>query len=84
MSYIGAVIKKCVNDIWGEYDHDGSGELDKPETRQFVEDILKEMGDGGKITDEDFDECFAEFDTSGDGKISREEMAEFIKKIAGF
>ena len=33
---IDAVIKKCVDDIWNEYDVDGSGALDKDETKKFV------------------------------------------------
>ena len=84
MSYIEAVIRKCVNDIWGEYDKDGSNQLDKSETKRFVTDILKEMGDGGQFSEQEFEDCFKEFDTSGDGHIDREEMAIFIKKIAGF
>ena len=33
---IDAVINKCVDDIWAEYDKDGNGNLDKAETKQFV------------------------------------------------
>ena len=58
MSYIKAVIRKCVNDIWSDYDKDGSNKLDRTETRKFVTDILQEMGDGGKFSEEDFEECF--------------------------
>ena len=33
---VDSVIKKCVEDIWGEYDADNSGELDKEETKRFI------------------------------------------------
>ena len=46
MSDIDTVIAKVVEDIWGTYDKDNSGALDKEETKQFVKDTLKEMADG--------------------------------------
>merc|ERR1719469_830824 len=46
MSDIDTVIAKVVEDIWGTYDKDNSGALDKDETKQFVKDTLKEMADG--------------------------------------
>merc|ERR1712205_219656 len=36
MSDIDTVIAKVVEDIWGTYDKDNSGALDKEETKQFV------------------------------------------------
>ena len=36
MADIDAVIRKCVDDIWAEYDKDNSGSLDKEETKKFV------------------------------------------------
>ena len=36
MADIDAVIRKCVDDIWAEYDKDGSGALDRDETKKFV------------------------------------------------
>jgi hypothetical protein len=33
---INEVLKNCINEIWGEYDTDGSGVLEKPETKIFV------------------------------------------------
>ena len=77
---VNAVIAKCVQEIWTEYDKDNSGALDKAETRKFMEKTLSEMNnDGGAISDDDFDQVFKEFDKNGDGTISREEMAAFIK-----
>ena len=45
MADIDAVISKCVDDIWREYDKDNSGELDREETKKFVSNTLKEMHD---------------------------------------
>ena len=85
MADLDAVIRKCVEDIWSEYDKDGSGALDRKETKNFVNNSLSEMNDSGEqFSDADFDACFREFDKDGSGLIEKEEMALFIKKIAGF
>ena len=83
MADIDAVIQKCVEDIWRDYDKDQSGELDKEETKTFVLNTLQEMGDQGEFSEADFDACFNEFDKDGSGTIEKEEMAIFIKRVAG-
>ena len=80
---LNAVIDKCVDDIWGQYDKDGNGCLDKEETKLFVQETLKEMDDSSQIENKDFEETFKEFDKDGSGTIERDEMAAFIKKVAG-
>ena len=81
---IDAVIAKCVDDIWAEYDKDGNGNLDKEETKAFVKKTLCDMSDdGGEFSDDDFEACFKEFDKDGSGTIEKDEMAVFIKKVAG-
>ena len=47
-----------IDQIWEQYDADGSGELDKEETRKFVSDTLGNLGGGGEFSDEAFDEVF--------------------------
>jgi hypothetical protein len=37
-------VGKVVDEIWAKYDVDGSGDLDKSETKQFVEDTLCVLG----------------------------------------
>ena len=83
MADIDAVIAKCVDDIWQQYDVDHSGALDKDETKQFVKKTLNDMDDSGEFSEEDFDACFKEFDKDGSGTIEKDEMAIFIKKVAG-
>ena len=80
---IDTVINKCVDDIWAEYDKDGNGNLDKNETKAFVQKTLAEMAGNEEFSDEDFDACFKEFDKDGSGTIEKDEMALFIKKVAG-
>merc|ERR1712167_221950 len=80
MADIDAVIRKCVDDIWAEYDKDNSGSLDKDETKKFVQNTLAEMNDSGEFSEEDFEQCFKEFDKDGSGTIEKDEMAIFIKK----
>ena len=83
MGDVEAVIAKCVDDIWAQYDKDGNGHLDKTEAKGFIEETLKSMGDGASFTEEDFNACFAEFDKDNSGTIEKTEMAVFIKKVAG-
>ena len=83
MADIDAVIRKCVDDIWAEYDKDNSGSLDKDETKKFVQNTLSEMNDSGEFSEADFEACFKEFDKDGSGTIEKDEMAIFIKKVAG-
>ena len=82
-SEIDQVISKCVDEIWGKYDTDGNGNLDKDETKQFVRDTLSDMSDGTGFNDEDFDQCFREFDKDNSGTIEKTEMVQFIKQVAG-
>ena len=62
MADIDAVIRKCVDDIWAEYDKDNSGMLDKEETKLFVKKTLSEMKDSGEFSEADFEACFKELD----------------------
>jgi hypothetical protein len=41
-----------IDGIWQEYDEDGSGDLDKEETRKFVDQIICGLkGNNNPITD---------------------------------
>jgi len=80
---VDAVIRKCVDDIWKEYNTNKSGSLNKEQTRKFVMDTLSDMQDGNEFTEADFEECFKEFDKDGSGSIDKDEMVFFIKKSAG-
>ena len=81
---ISEVLRQCIDEIWGQYDIDGSGVLEKPETKIFVHDILKGLGiNGGGFSEHDFEMCYRETDTDGNGVISKSEMRQFIRNVAG-
>ena len=75
------IIKAAVEEIWNQFDADGSGYLDKEEARKFVSQTLDTTGNGG-FSDAEFDECFSQFDNNNDGQISKSEMVTFIRQVA--
>ena len=86
MADVDQVIRRCVDDIWDQYDTDKNDTLDKVECRAFVENTIKEFT--GKDTLEDypmdnFDEAFQMIDKDESGTIARGEMVRFIRKVAG-
>ena len=84
MADIDAVIRKCVDDIWAEYDKDNSGALDKEETKKFVQDTLGNLGSGDEFSDEAFDEVFATFDKDGSGTLTVNELIKAFKSLGTF
>ena len=65
MANVDSVIEKCVEDIWGEYDVDDSGSLDKAECKNFIMTTIIEfnpMFNAEAFSDEDFESTFATFD----------------------
>ena len=62
-------------------DADGSGELDRDESRQLMDQLFPLM------SDEDFASAFAQIDADGDGEVSFDEFAawwtEEIRRVAG-
>lgn len=83
MSYITEIIDQCVEDIWHKYDLDGSNKLDIQETKKFITDILKEIGNLASFEEKQFEDCFKEFQND-DEKIDRKEMGTFILKFSRF
>ena len=78
------MVKQFVEQLWGDYDKDGSGFLDKAECKALDSAMLKEMGtDPKEMSDADYDETFARYDTNGNGKISKAEYAVFVKSLLG-
>ena len=81
MADMDAVITKCVNDIWHDYDTNGDGILDKEETKAFVRETLQDMNDGKEFREADWMDCFKAFDKDGSGSIEKPEMVTFIKHV---
>ena len=67
---------EVIDQIWDEYDADGSGDLDKEETRRFVAEVA-----GEEFDEEAFVRLFDEFDDDKSGTIEKGEMKQFISAL---
>ena len=79
-------IANVIDNIWDKYDVDGSGDLDRDETKQFVIYTMGNLTGGAineSITDEEFNIVFEMFDTDKSGTVEKEEMVAFIKHFLG-
>ena len=76
-------IQGVIDQIWETYDVDKSGELDKEETKKFVQDTLGNLGSGDEFSSEAFDEVFSTFDKDNSGTVEKSEMVVFIKQLLG-
>ena len=74
------MINTIVDKIWAEWDKDNSGELDKDETREFLQHVFKDMP-GHAYDDSKFDETFSAIDANGDGLMQKSELAYFIRVL---
>mmetsp|Transcript_36488 Transcript_36488/g.27054 ORF Transcript_36488/g.27054 Transcript_36488/m.27054 type:complete len:84 (-) Transcript_36488:29-280(-) len=79
MAVVEANIDNIIEEIWTKYDQDGNNCLDKDETKEFIENFLKERGAEKELSAEEFEEHFRTLDKDGDGTISREEMRIFLQ-----
>jgi len=55
-----------IDQIWGRYDTDNSGELDKMETLNFLKEFLSLKGKPSPTLDQ-FNKFFNKYDVDGDG-----------------
>jgi len=69
---------QTIDQIWGRYDKDNSGELDKLETLNFLNEFLA-MRNKPSVTIEQFNIFFKKFDVNGDNMIEKSEMARFVR-----
>ena len=70
-----------IEDTWFKYDKDGNGELDKEETRKFMNEAIKSINPSYKDSDEEFEKVFNLCDADNSGYIDKEEMNLFIKTL---
>jgi Ca2+-binding EF-hand superfamily protein len=80
-----SAIAGVIESIWDKYDVDGSGDLDREETRAFVLNMGNLVGSEGmgEISDEDFNDVFNMFDADKSGTVEKDEMVDFIKHFLG-
>lgn len=76
-------IDRVVNELWGQYDTDNNGSLDKDETKKFVLGTLVNLEAGEEFDEEGFDELFEIFDEDKSGTLSKNEMTDFILQLVG-
>lgn len=81
------VIEHIIDQIWAQYDYDGSGSLDRDESFDFIKIVLemheqlvaKKLGrPANLITKTEVDEAMILCDTNSDGIISKKEMNTWI------
>lgn len=69
-----------IDSIWGRYDTDNSGALDKLETLNFLNEFMQLKGKP-TVTVDQFNIFFKKFDENGDGQIEKGEMANFVRRF---
>ena len=79
MDELSSIVKQIVDDLWKEFDMDGSGDLDKEETRNMLKDICKK--NKKKFKEEAFESTFLLIDRDMSGKIDKTEMMIFVKSL---
>ena len=71
-----------IQNIWAEYDEDGSGELERDEMKKMMSHLLGGVDGkfkGGDNAEAATDRMIARMDTNGDGSIQWEEFWYFFK-----
>ena len=69
-----------IDSIWGRYDTDNSGALDKLETLNFLNEFMQ-LKNKPTVTVDQFNIFFKKFDENGDGQIEKGEMANFVRRF---
>jgi Ca2+-binding EF-hand superfamily protein len=65
-------IRQVVNDIWGAFDADQSGYLDRKEANELLKLVFKQLG--MEFSTAKADHVFKLIDANNDGKISKNEL----------
>ncbi len=81
MADLDEYFRGIVDNIWAEFDKDGSGVLEKDEAKKFLQSSLSEMEDADKFSEANFEEFFKESDKNGNGTIDKDEMVIYLKKL---
>jgi Ca2+-binding EF-hand superfamily protein len=78
MADMDEIVKSVMKKAFIDYDLDGSGFLERPEMRRFVDDSCKEVKIP-KVSEQHLDKIINAVDTDRDGKISYAEFTELMK-----
>ena len=71
--------RELVEQIWKQYDVDGSGTLEKRESEKLLKDIAIVCEDKSIFTQKE--QILKFLDTDGDGKLSKDEIVDIIMGI---
>ena len=74
-------LRQQVNKIWGKFDEDRNGVLDRQEMCQFVRELTEGTIDDEWLTEDNLRRVFESFDVNNDGSIDKDEMFAFVKYV---
>ena len=74
-------LERAIDEIFGIYDTDNSGELDTDEGAKFVRDLFSRMGK--EISPQGEKYALNMMDQNGDGKISKDELIVIMAQAQG-
>lgn len=72
------MIENMVEEAWPTFDILKRGELDKYQTKMFIQTRIYSGADYPEAT---FNKVFEDMDADGNGFVDKDEMKEFIKKL---
>lgn len=74
------LVKTLIKKAFTEYDVDGSGFLERPEMRRFLDDSCKEVG-VALVNEQYLDKIITNFDIDKDSRVSLKEFSEMVKPL---
>ena len=74
-----SIVKQIVEEMWKQFDMDGSGDLDKEETRDMLKHICAQ--NKKKFKEDAFESTYLLIDRDMSGKIDKTEMMIFVKSL---
>ena len=82
MGYSDDQLRQAVDAVFGQFDKDNSGSLDKQETYALICAAMKHLDQSKQPpTTDDVDKFIAAVDSSNDGKIQKPELFQIFRKI---
>lgn len=74
-----SAFSKRLAEIYRKYDTNNDGCLDREETRELLNAVLKDQGK--EITEEDLEQFITAADANNDGMIQKRELYDLYKKL---
>ena len=85
MDPLTAALVGAVEEIWDQFDTDGSGTLEQEEAEKFFQEMLSQIMANEKTSSLDKDtlqSAFEAIDKDGNGRITKNEMIAFARGVA--